>query len=66
MVMVKGGMPGLDTVRYNFGNSCGTSLATVNVTIFSAWQCDSIDYVKPVNKGAFPNGISIFPNPNTG
>ncbi len=66
MVMVKGGMLGLDTVRYNFGNSCGTSQATVNVTIFSAWQCDSIDYVKPVNKSASANGISIFPNPNTG
>ena len=56
--------PGFDTFYYSYTNICGTDSALIVIRAFSKEQCDSMDFVRPVQfHSAIPD---VFPNPNDG
>ena len=50
-----------DTIIYTVSGFCGTVQDSLPLKIYTAFQCDSINYVPLVNNTA--NLISIYPNP---
>ena len=57
--VVTGVSAGIDTVKYTFTNSCGSTSAVHLVTVHGVSYCDSISAV--CNIGT--TGINIYPNP---
>ena len=52
---------GYDTITYSIINSCGASVVTHVVQVYTAWQCDSVLAVSPIV--ATSCIVSISPNP---
>ena len=60
--VVSGISAGAPIISYTLINSCGTTNATHNITVLSAYDCATIAGVAGGNAGA---GIEVFPNPAT-
>ncbi|MCW3121011.1 MAG: Leucinerich repeat protein-like protein [Flavipsychrobacter sp.] len=60
--VVKGLTPGKDTIVYTVINSCGTASAIFPFKVRPYGSCPSLMTVG----GAESNGISVYPNPNSG
>ena len=52
---------GYDTITYSIINSCGASVVTHVVQVYTAWQCDSVLAVSPITASSCI--VSLSPNP---
>jgi hypothetical protein len=62
--IVTGLSAGMDSVAYTVSNVCGSEMAEVALTVFTAWQCDSLDRVASPQPP--DEAIAVVPNPNLG
>jgi hypothetical protein len=61
---LSGTSSGRDTIIYTVSNYCGSESGNILIQIYSKSQCDSINYVTPL-QGNFL-GVQVYPNPNNG
>ena len=61
--IVLGLTPGPATITYSVTNACGTTEASLNVTVLSSSVCGSAVTGAPI---AQPFGLAVYPNPNNG
>ncbi len=61
--IVLGLTSGTATITYSVTNACGTTEASLNVTVLSSSVCGSAVAGAPV---AQPAGLDVYPNPNNG
>ena len=65
MNVITGVNPGLDTAIYTATNACGARSFELAISVYSAWQCDSLSGVKTVSK-VNTGAIIVYPNPSAG
>ncbi len=61
--VLEGITSGIDTVIYTISNACGSTSDSFEVTIPSAWKCDSIAAVAQVSA---QGDVEVYPNPTAG
>ena len=61
--VLEGITAGIDTVIYTISNACGSTSDSFEVTIPSAWKCDSIAAVAQVSA---QGDVEVYPNPTAG
>jgi Secretion system C-terminal sorting domain len=62
--IVMGVSAGIDSIKYTLTGNCGPRSATVQVLVYTAWECDSLMKTKDVALQSAT--ISVYPNPNNG
>lgn len=64
MGVVVGLTPGSATITYSLHNACGTTTASLNVTVITGGPCDTTAAVHTT--AAVKDELNIYPNPNNG
>ena len=62
--ILEGMTHGTDTILYTVTNGCGTTTARVGIRVYTAWECDSVNYTRPQTLTEID--VKVYPNPNTG